>query len=77
MPAPGTRTRVCAVCLFFAVTGPLAAEGVEPTPAVTTAAADELRVQVEEYAKLMEELLNQVAKVGKRKEKKAEPLLFT
>ena len=42
MPAHGTRTRVCTVCLFFVATGLLAAEEAQP-PA---AAADELRVVV-------------------------------
>ena len=40
MPVLGTRTRVCAVGLFFAVTGPLAVGG-------APAATDELRVLVE------------------------------
>jgi hypothetical protein len=40
VPVLGTRTRVCAVGLFFAVTGPLAVGGVP-------AATDELRVLVE------------------------------
>jgi hypothetical protein len=42
VPAPGTRTRVCTVCLFFVAAGLLAAEEAQP-PA---AAADELRVVV-------------------------------
>jgi hypothetical protein len=42
VPAPGTRTRVCTVCLFFVATGLLAVEEAQP-PA---AAADELRVVV-------------------------------
>src|SRR5712664_2807426 len=47
MPAPGLRTRVCSVCLFFIAIGPLTVEGVQPAPAATNAAADELRVLVE------------------------------
>ena len=50
MPASGTRTRVCAVCLFFAAIGSLAAEGAKPTPAAPTVATDELRVLVEKLA---------------------------
>jgi hypothetical protein len=49
VPAPGTRTGVCAVCLFFIAAGPLAAEEAR-SPAVATNAAvavDELHVLVE------------------------------
>ena len=49
MPAPGMRTKICAVCLFFITAGSLAAEEARP-PAATTmtaAATDELRVLVE------------------------------
>ena len=47
MPAPGTRTGICAVCLFFVAVWPLAAEEA-PSPSVATnEAVDELRVLVE------------------------------
>jgi hypothetical protein len=45
--APGTRTRVWTVCLFFVATGPLTAEEAQPTAVTTNAAVDELRVLVE------------------------------
>jgi hypothetical protein len=47
VPVHGTRTRVCAVCLFFIAAGPLAAEEAQPTAAGATASADELRVLVD------------------------------
>ena len=46
MPAPGTRTGVCAVYLFFIVVGPLAAEEARLPAAATNAAVDELRALV-------------------------------
>jgi len=45
--APGTRTRIWAVCLFFVATWPVAAEDAQPTAVTTNAATDELRVLVE------------------------------
>jgi hypothetical protein len=45
--APGTRTRVWAVCLFFVAAWPLAAEEAQPPAVTTNAAVDELRVLVE------------------------------
>ncbi len=47
MPAPGTRTGVCAVCLFFVVVWPLAAEEAPLSSATTNTAAGELRARVE------------------------------
>jgi hypothetical protein len=47
VPAHGTRTKVCAVCLFFAAIGPLEAEEAQPPTASRTTAADELRFLVE------------------------------
>jgi len=46
VPAPGTRTGVCAVYLFFIVVGPLAAEEARLPAAATNAAVDELRALV-------------------------------
>ena len=65
MPARGTRTRVCAGCLFFVVAWPLGAEEAQSpaaTTTVTTASTpvDELRVLVDslstDYRRLKTEL---------------------
>lgn len=46
MPAPGTRTGVCAVCLFFVAVWPLAAEEAQLPAVATNAVVDELRALV-------------------------------
>jgi len=47
VPAPGTRAGLCAVCLFFIITGPLAAEEARSPSEATNAAVNELSVLVE------------------------------